>query len=62
MNTETGEITQLDPAALAVMPSKEKIKFVRDFTLKEQAEKQSKLYSPCGCGSKKKFKFCCYKK
>ena len=35
-------------------------KVQRDLTEKERMEKQIKLYSPCGCGSGKKFKFCCY--
>jgi len=26
----------------------------------EKARKQIALYSPCGCGSGKKLKFCCY--
>ena len=32
---------------------------VRDLTAKEKAEMQIRLYSPCACGSGKKFKFCC---
>ena len=31
----------------------------RDLTEKEKAEMQIRLYSPCACGSGKKFKFCC---
>lgn len=31
----------------------------RDLTVKEATDMQIKLYSPCGCGSGKKFKFCC---
>lgn len=31
----------------------------RRLTEKEKAEMQIRLYSPCGCGSGKKFKFCC---
>ena len=31
----------------------------RDLTAKEWAEMQIRLYSPCACGSGKKFKFCC---
>lgn len=34
----------------------------RDLTVKEQADMQIRLYSPCGCGSGQKLKFCCYKK
>jgi len=32
---------------------------IRDRRVKEHAENQLKLYSPCSCGSGKKFKFCC---
>lgn len=31
----------------------------RDLTEKERADMQIRLYQPCGCGSGKKFKFCC---
>lgn len=31
----------------------------RDLTARELMEAQIKLYSPCVCGSGKKFKFCC---
>lgn len=31
----------------------------RDLTNREKMEQQIRLYSPCGCGSGKKFKFCC---
>lgn len=31
----------------------------RDLTEKERCDMQLRLYSPCGCGSGKKFKFCC---
>lgn len=34
----------------------------RPLTLKEKADMQIKMYSPCGCGSGKKFRFCCHKK
>lgn len=33
----------------------------RDLTERERSEMQIKLYSPCACGSGKKFKFCCKK-
>ena len=33
----------------------------RELTQLEHAMAQIKLYSPCGCGSGKKFKFCCFK-
>ncbi len=31
----------------------------RDLTAKEACDMQIRLYSPCACGSGKKFKFCC---
>lgn len=33
----------------------------RDLTKIEKLASQIKIYSPCGCGSGKKFKFCCFK-
>jgi uncharacterized protein YecA (UPF0149 family) len=33
----------------------------RDLSVKEKADAQIALYAPCGCGSEKKFKFCCKK-
>lgn len=33
----------------------------RDLSALEKAEAQIRLYSECGCGSGKKFKFCCHK-
>lgn len=35
------------------------VKVERDLTAKERYEAQIRLYAPCGCGSGKKFKFCC---
>lgn len=34
----------------------------RALTEKERAEMQIALYSPCACGSREKFKFCCFRK
>lgn len=31
----------------------------RDLTKREKLRSQIALYAPCGCGSGKKFKFCC---
>lgn len=42
--------------------SKKYIPVVRDLTAKESGDMQIRLYSPCACGSGKKFKFCCHKK
>lgn len=63
MNTYTGELKSL--SEVEVLPKEERSKYVeiqRDLTTKEIYTKQIKLYSPCGCNSGKKFKFCCYKK
>ena len=60
MDTRTGEIRNLDD-----IPASERhffVPVVRDLTAKEKCEKQIKLYSPCACGSGKKFKFCCHTK
>jgi uncharacterized protein YchJ len=47
------------------MLEEEQVKYIevkRDLTKLEACEMQIKLYSPCGCGSGKKFKFCCHRK
>jgi hypothetical protein len=57
MNTQTGEILPFDE-----IPPEMADKFIpitRDLSKIEELEKRIKLYSPCGCGSGKKFKFCC---
>lgn len=59
MDTRTGELR-----ALADIPLAERKHFIhvnRDLSELEKATMQVKLYSPCGCGSGKKFKFCCRK-
>lgn len=33
----------------------------RPLTIRERFKMQINKYAPCGCGSGKKFKFCCYK-
>lgn len=63
MNVNTGEVVPF--SAVEQMTPEEKEKYVeikRDLTALEEAERQIKMYSPCGCGSGKKFKFCCYQK
>lgn len=50
---------------LQAFPVAERAKFIevkRDLTKLEEANMEIKKYSPCGCGSGKKFKFCCYRK
>jgi len=62
MDTSTGEIVPFDH--IKKMPPEQQARFVevkRDLTKLEIAAKQIALYSPCGCGSGKKFKFCCHK-
>lgn len=59
MDTRTGMILPEEH-----VPSGQKKHFVeviRDLTELEKANAQIKLYSPCACGSGKKFKFCCWK-
>lgn len=34
----------------------------RPLTKREHHKKRIEMYDPCGCGSEKKFKFCCHKK
>lgn len=62
MNTETGQLLSLDEIEKLPLDQRSKyIKVERDLTQLEEAMKQIKIYDPCGCGSGKKFKFCCYK-
>lgn len=60
MDTRTGMILPEN-----LIPEGQKKYFVpvtRDLTAAERANSQIALYSPCGCGSGKKFKFCCHAK
>ena len=62
MNTLTGML--VTSAAFGAMPEAQKSNYVevkRDLTAKETSDNQIRLYAPCGCGSGKKFKFCCRK-
>lgn len=62
MNSYTGEVLPL--SEVEKLEPKERSKYIeikRDLTKLEEANKQIELYSPCGCGSGKKFKFCCKK-
>ena len=59
VDTRTGMILPED-----AIPSGQKKYFVpvvRDMTAKEKSQNQIELYSPCVCGSGKKFEHCCYK-
>ena len=54
----TGElhmVTDQEAKARGLIP------VLRDTTELERANRQILLYSPCLCGSGKKFKFCCHK-
>lgn len=61
MNTETGNLIPMEE--VNKLPPEERKKFIevkRDLTAIENLNRQIRLYSPCGCGSGKKFKFCCH--
>lgn len=58
MDVQTGEIRLFKDAAAAREAGF--VPITRKITAKEQAERQVLLYGPCGCGSGKKFKFCCH--
>lgn len=66
MNIETGEIithSELKELLLkegAVLAPKF-VEVKRDLSKYEELDKAIRLYAPCGCGSGKKFKFCCHK-
>lgn len=57
MDPNTGKLHFAPSAELIEKLSLVPVK--RDLTAREQMEQQIRLYSPCACGSGKKFKFCC---
>lgn len=59
MDPRNGELHNAPSAELIEKLSLVPVK--RDLTAREEMEMQIRLYSPCGCGSGKKFKFCCKK-
>lgn len=59
MNVNTGCIFELRPDE--PVPA-DCVEVRRSLKAKEKADMQIKMYSPCGCGSGKKFRFCCYRK
>lgn len=59
MDTRTGMI--LPEEAIPEAQKKHFVEVKRDLTVREKANAQIGLYEPCGCGSGKKFKFCCKK-
>ena len=63
MDTRTGKVIPI--AEFLGLPPSERSHYInvtRDLTKLEEAQMQIRKNSPCGCGSGKKFKFCCYKK
>lgn len=65
MNTDTGMLRNMDANDFKAMPEAERAKYVpvnRPLTVREQHKMQINKYAPCGCGSGKKFKFCCFGK
>lgn len=60
MNTQTGQlISPLQYDSIFEEDKKRYIEVKRDLSKVEEYDMQIKLYSPCACGSGKKFKFCC---
>jgi uncharacterized protein YchJ len=59
MQVTTGKLVNIDD--IVESEKKNYVLVNRDLTAKEKADKQIRLYSPCGCGSGKKFKFCCFR-
>lgn len=63
MDTRTGRLIELEQLRKLAEPELQHyIEVKRDLSKKELCEMQIRLYAPCGCGSGKKFKFCCYQK
>jgi len=63
MNTEDGYLKEFaDNTEMIEEVTKTGVNYIpvrRKLSIKEKADMQIKLYSPCACGSGKKFKFCC---
>jgi len=58
MNTSTGHLVMIEdnqPVPTGLVEVK------RPLTVREKTKMMVNKYAPCGCGSGKKFKFCCYK-
>jgi hypothetical protein len=62
MDTNTGRIIEnVMRGPIAPYESGPRLQPIRrELTAREKFDRQIQLYSPCGCGSGKKFKFCCY--
>jgi hypothetical protein len=63
MDTRTGQLVNYDELQESLRSQPEESKYFvpvrRDLSAKEKADMQIRLYAPCGCGSGKKFRFCC---
>lgn len=62
MNAHTG--TLVSPSTYATFSDEQKAEHVevkRPLTVREQAKMKINKYAPCGCGSGRKFKFCCFR-
>ena len=58
MDPKSGKLQMIQDAEEARLRGL--VPVTRDLTAKEARDMQIRLYSACGCGSEKKFKFCCY--
>lgn len=62
MDTRTGKLVSQDEfGGLGATERKHFIPVIRDLSIKEESDKQIRLYAPWACNSGKKFKFCCKK-
>jgi len=60
MNIKTGQIVYQDQIDKMLFPESEDYRPInRPITRREHYVMKINPYSPCGCGSGKKFKFCC---
>lgn len=65
MDTNTGQLYTPEEMDKIIADAKSEtpqdfVRVNRDLSDLEKATMQIRLYSPCACGSWKKFKFCCY--
>jgi uncharacterized protein YchJ len=67
MDTKTGKLIMIEDAQALAQLAREtgsdasRFKEVaRTLTVREIKRMRINKYAPCGCGSGKKFKFCCY--
>jgi uncharacterized protein YchJ len=63
MDTRNGALIEYEQM-MRSLPESERKHFVqvnRPITTRELHRMKINKYAPCGCGSGKKFKFCCYK-